>query len=246
MLKIRASALGAVMSEPKSIDPALLVGEYKKLHASRPKDDEAKAAKEAALRPLIDRTLSAGAKTFVENEAKQFVYGYRPHFSSRETDKGTIVEGQSIELYNSVFFTDHKKNTERRTNEWITGEPDIVCLRSRKIKDIKSSWSLATFPAIRSQGESSLYEWQLRAYMMLWPDEVDGAELAYCMVSTPEELIGYEPESLHLVEEIDPMLRITRLSFVRDLEKEDLIKTKCKAAQAYYELVIEQITQEHA
>lgn len=246
MLKIRASSLGLLMSEPKSIDPSLLVGEFAKVYASRPKDDAAKAEREAKLSHLWDKTLSAGAKTFVESQAKQFVYGYTPEFSSRETDKGTIVEGQSIELYNSVFFTDHKKNTERRTNEWLTGEPDIVCLRSRRIKDIKSSWSLATFPAIRASGESSLYEWQLRAYMMLWAEEVDASELVYCMVPTPEELIGYEPEQLHLVEHIDPMLRITRLIFQRDAAKEELIKTKCKAAQAYYELVIDQITEEHA
>lgn len=246
MLKIRASSLGLLMSEPKSIDPALLVGEFAKVYASRPKEEAAKAEREAILRPLWDKTLSAGAKTFVENQAKQFVYAYEPEFSSRETDKGTIVEGQSIELYNSVFFTDHKKNTERRTNEWLTGEPDIVCLRSRRIKDIKSSWSIATFPAIRASGESALYEWQLRAYMMLWADEVDAAELAYCLVSTPEELIGHEPEQLHIVEHIDPTLRITRLIFERDASKEDLIKTKCKAAQAYYELMIEQITTEHS
>lgn len=245
MLKVRASSLGLLMSEPKSIDPSLLVGEYAKVYASRPRDKAAKEKREATLRPLWAKTLSAGAKSYVEAQAKQFVYQFEPEFSSRETDKGTIVEAQSIELYNSVFFTDHKKNTERRTNEFLTGEPDIVCLRSRKVKDIKSPWSLATFPATRSAGENSLYEWQLRAYMMLWP-EVDMGELAYCMVPTPEELIGNEPECVHLVDHIDPMLRITRLEFLRDLEKEELIKTKCMAAQSYFELVLERIAEEHA
>jgi hypothetical protein len=246
MLKVRASSLGLLMTPAKSIDPALLVGEFAKLHKSRPSTNEGKAAKEAELAPLWDRTLSAGAKTFVEGLAKQFIYRYEPNISSKATDKGNIVEGQSIELYNSCFFTSHKKNAERRTIGHMTGEPDIVDRFGRKIIDIKSPWSLDTFPAIRSSGECPLYEWQGRAYMMLWPDEVDSFELAYCMVSTPEELIGHEDESLHIVDRIDPMLRVTRLTFERDATKEALINTKLKEAARYFELVIEQITEEHA
>src|SRR3546814_17941345 len=76
---------------------------------------------------------------------------------------------RSIELYNSVFFTDHKKNTERRTNDWITGECDIF--DGRTIKDIKSAWSLATFPKTPASAHDSGYEWQGRAYMWLWGAE---------------------------------------------------------------------------
>ena len=246
MLKIRASSLGLLMSEPKSIEPALLVGEYAEIYRSRPQKEEAKAEKEAALAPLWDRTLSAGAKTYIQEIAKQFVYGFEPEVSSKAMEKGQIVESASIELYNSVFFTSHKKNTERRTVGNLTGEPDIIDLQGRKIKDIKSSWSLDTFPAIRSAGECSLYEWQGRAYMKLWADEVDEFELAYCMVSTPEELIGHESECVHIVDHIDPTLRVTRLFFKRDLEKERLIDVKLKEADKYFELVIEQITEEHA
>lgn len=244
MLKIRASSLGLIMSEPKSIEPALLTGEFAKLYKSRPTKDEDKAAKEAALAPLWDQTLSAGAKTYIQELAKQFVYGFEPEVSSKAMEKGLIVEAQAIELYNSVFFTDHVKNTVRLTNEWITGEADIVCHATRTIKDIKSSWSLETFPATRAAGLDSGYEWQGRAYMMLW--DFDRFELAYCMVSTPEELIGYESEDVHIVDHIDPTLRVTRIQFERDLAKEELIKTKVKAAQSYFELVIEQITEEHA
>lgn len=246
MLKIRASSLGLIMAEPKSIDPALLVGEFAKIHKSRPSKDEDKAAKEAALAPLWDHTLSAGAKTHIQELAKQYVYRFEPSVTTKCMEKGLIVEDAAIELYNSVFFTSHVKNTERRTAGHLTGEPDIVDLAGRKIKDIKSCWSLDTFPAIRAAGECSLYEWQGRAYMKLWPDEVDEFELVYCMVSTPEELIGHEDEALHLVDHIDPTLRVTRLKFPRCPKKEALIDIKLKEAAKYFELVLEQIAEEHA
>lgn len=242
MLKIRASSLGLIMSEPKSIDPSFLVGEYAELYKKRSKTED----DQKALKPLWDKTLSAGAKSFIGELAKQFVYGFEPEVTTKYMEKGLIVEDQSIDLYNSVFFSSHKKNAERRTIGHLTGEPDIVDIRSREIIDIKSAWSLDTFPAIRSAGESSLYEWQGRAYMKLWAGEVDRFVLAYCMVSTPEELVGREPEDLHFVDHIDPTLRVTRLTFDRCLEKEALIDVKLKEANRYFELVIEQITEEHA
>src|ERR1700737_549012 len=105
MIKIRASALGEIMTDAKE------KGE----------------------------PLSKGAKTALEMMAKEFVYGFNEVISGKFMEKGIIVEDQSIALYNSVFFTDYKKNTERKTNEWITGECDIFT--GSKIIDIKSAWS---------------------------------------------------------------------------------------------------------
>lgn len=186
--------------------------------------------------------LSVGAKTYVEEAAKEFVYNYAASPSSKAMEKGTIVEPQAIELFNAVFFTSHVKNTERRENAWLTGECDIAA--RDEIIDIKSSWSLATFPATRASAECKLYEWQVRGYMMLW--DKPRARVAHCMVSTPEELIGYESDTLHLVEHIDPMLRVTVNRYDRCLEKEVLIKTKVEAAQRYFNQVIDQIAEEHA
>jgi len=70
-------------------------------------------------------TLSVGAKTYVEDLAKEFVYGYQKVVTSKEMEKGQLVEGHSIQLINDVFFTNYQKNTERRENDWITGECDI-------------------------------------------------------------------------------------------------------------------------
>lgn len=189
-----------------------------------------------------NEVLSVGAKTCIEKIAKQIVYGYDEEVSSKAMEKGILVEQQSIDLYNEVFFTNHVKNTVRKTNDWITGECDIAT--PRKIIDIKSSWSLATFPATAARGEDKTYEWQGRAYMWLW--DVDQFEIAYCLVNTPDELIGYEQQDLHYVDHINAELRVTRVQYTRDRELEDRIKQKVEDANLYLQAVIRQIADEHA
>jgi hypothetical protein len=186
--------------------------------------------------------LSVGAKTHIQQLAKEFVYGYDKRITSKYMDKGIQVEDQSIELLNSVLFTDYKKNTERKENDWITGECDIFT--GQMIYDIKSSWSLDTFPVLSSQGEDKTYEWQLRAYMWLW--NVDKAAIAYCLVNTPEELVGYENPAIHMVDHINPELRVTFVKYERDKSLEEKIQSKVEAARLYYQEVIEQISKEHS
>lgn len=207
MIKIRASALGDLMTDPKE----------------------------------KTEILSKGAKTVLDNMAKEFVYGFNEVISGKYMEKGIIVEDQAIELYNSVFFTNYKKNTERKTNDWLTGECDIFT--GDKIIDIKSSWSLPTFPATAEEGRDKGYEWQLRAYMMLW--NVDEAEIAYCMVNTPDELIKFEQEELHFVDHIPEHLRVTIVPYKREKELENKIKVKVEAAREYLANKVKQINQQH-
>ena len=188
-----------------------------------------------------DEILSAGAKTEIEKLAKQFVYGFDESISSKYMTKGIEVEDAAIELYNSVFFTSHVKNTERKSNDWIIGECDIYS--PSKVIDIKSPWSLATFPATAKTGMDKGYEWQGRAYMWLW--DVPAFEIAYCMVSTPESLIGYDDPALHYVDHITPSLRVTRVAYERDLALEEKIKQKVEAANSYMDLMVKQIASEH-
>lgn len=185
--------------------------------------------------------LSVGAKTYVTKLAKEMIYGYDEKVSSKYMDKGLIVEDESIDLYNAVHLTSHAKNTERKTNAWITGEADIVA--DDRIIDIKSSWCLTTFPVLADQGRDIGYEWQLRAYMMLW--DKPRADIAYCLVSTPDDLIGYESKQLHKVDHINRELRVTIVPYVRDTALEDKIKIKVQAARVYYDQVIQEISKQH-
>ena len=189
-----------------------------------------------------DEILSVGAKTAITKQAKEYVYGYDEKFSSKYTEKGLLSEDRSIDLLNSVLFTEYKKNTERKTNDWLTGEADLVT--PNQIIDIKSSWSLSTFPCLSAEGENKTYEWQLRAYMMLW--DLDHAQIAYCLVSTPDHLIGFEDKALHQVDHIAPELRVTLVSYKRDKALEDKIKLKVDEARKYYDKIVKQISDEHS
>lgn len=177
--------------------------------------------------------LSESAKKVVEDEIRALYFGVREKISSKPMQKGIECEQQSIELLNNVEFRLSKpyvKNTERRSNDWITGEYDIYDPDTKLIRDIKTSWSLATFPLFATNADD--YEWQMRGYMMLW--NCDAASVDYCLVDTPEHLIGYEQRELHIVSHIDPEKRVKSFVYHRDYEKEQRIKERCEQLQDYY------------
>lgn len=234
---IRCSSLGKIMPDAKSIDPALMTDEAKVIHAKKKRTD----VEQAVLDSLLMKTLSAGAKTYLKGLARQAVYGYRPELRTKYTDKGLIVEDRCIELYNSVMLSDAVKNTERRSNGWLTGECDF--LLPHKGVDIKGSWSLETFPVLSEDCHDSDYEWQMRGYMILFDRQE--WEVAFCMESTPPELIRFEQEDLHIVDHIPENLRVTTITYQRDAEKEARIETKCKAAMEYLAETIKRIKREH-
>jgi hypothetical protein len=161
-------------------------------------------------------------------------FGVREKTNTKPMQKGIECEQSSIDLLNNVEFRLSKpyvKNTERRSNEWITGECDIYDAETSLIRDIKTSWSMATFPLFATNADD--YEWQMRGYMWLW--DCDEASVDYCLVDTPEHLIGYEQRDLHIVSHIDPDKRVKSFVFERDFEKEHHIKYRCEQLQEYYE-----------
>ncbi|MCK4099148.1 hypothetical protein HCY45_08155 [Acinetobacter radioresistens] len=174
-------------------------------------------------------TLADGAMTFLEELASQVALDWEKDLDLRMVEKGRIVEDAAIQLYNDVNFTTYVKNTERKSTELITGECDIDDPENSLIIDIKSSWSKATHPYVLHLGGKKGYEWQLRAYMHLW--DRNKAQLAYCLVDTPYELLGYEDEKLHEVSHIDMALRVTMLDLERDTIKEKQMLAKAKTAK---------------
>lgn len=186
--------------------------------------------------------LSETAKSYIEKLVKEHVFNYYEQINTKPIVKGRQVEPYSIDLYNDVFFTNFTKNTERRENEFITGEPDLI--GDDIIIDIKSSWSLATFPITYKTAYNPIYEWQLRCYMALW--EKPKARLAYCMVDTPMDLISYEQAEIHEVEHIDPIKRIYTIDFERDLELESQMYEKLKHAQDYFNEILNEFNKRAA
>jgi hypothetical protein len=176
--------------------------------------------------------LSETAKSEMIKIAKEDYYGYSSQMTNKYVEKGIEVEDISIELLNTIKFADYKKNTERLTNDFLTGEADINDEKNDEIIDIKSSWSLETFPALPSDINIKDYEMQLRGYMMLY--NRSKASVCYCMVTTPQGLIMYENKLLHEVDHINPFKRVTMLTIERDLEIEKQIEERCKLAIEFY------------
>ena len=188
--------------------------------------------------------LSVGAKTYIRELVAQEIFGVEFEFSSKETTKGNEVEPESIALLNRVRGLDLTKNTERKSNDFITGECDLFDAPGNRGHDLKSSWSIATFPICVKDCEDRLYEWQMRGYMALW--DADEWEVNYCLVDTPDRLIGFEPLQLHCVDHIPESMRLTTWTVTRDLEKEAAIYEKVKHARAYYADVIAEFDRTHA
>jgi hypothetical protein len=195
--------------------------------------------------PKTGTGLSVTAQTALDCMAKEMVYGFNEVVDSKEMRKGIECEQASIDLLNRVLFERYVKNTERRTNDSITGEPDIVA--PSLIRDIKSAWSLKTFPATKERvleiAKKSGYDWQGRAYMALW--DLPEFSLDYCLTSTPEDLRRYEQVELHQVDHIAPHLRVTSATIKRDMGLERKIWDKVGLAREYLTRAVEQIKQDH-
>lgn len=235
----RPHMVGALMTCPVSMDMNLLNAAEQAIYRKKNRSDEEKLMVEE----FWDRGLSKGAKTELTNIAKGVLYGFKKEVSSKEMDKGILCEQDSIDLYNRVNFTRYTKNTERITNDILSGEPDIWVPKVKTI-DTKTSWSLDTFPVLSADCHDAMYEWQGRAYMLL--ADVLEHEVAFCMVSTPDDLIPrWEQVELHKVSHIDPALRITRIIYKRDVAKENKLIRKCRDAQKYIKEVTDMIYADH-
>lgn len=164
----RCSALGYLMTEPQS-----------------------KAAKDAG-------ELSESCKTHLVDVYVSTKYGRQTDISNKYTEKGLMVEEDSITLYSRVKKSFFKKNEEHLHNEYIKGTPDMFVgpdiHHAVKIIDTKSSWDIFSFFRARTSALNKMYYWQLQGYMALTGACM--ATVAYCLVNTPEVLISDEKRRL--------------------------------------------------
>ena len=192
---------------------------------------------------LKEGPLSVGARTYIRELAAQEIFGVDFEVSSKEMEKGIMVEQASIDLFNRVRGLSLVKNTERRSNDFLTGECDLFNAPVRRGHDLKSSWSAKTFPISTVDCEDKLYEWQMRGYLALW--DAKEWEVNYALVDTPDKLIGFEPLQMHVVSHIPEHMRLTTWCIQRDPEKEAAIYQKVMHARAYFAQVVEQFDVSH-
>lgn len=154
-MKIRCSALGKIMTAPRS----------------------------------KSEVLSQTAKSYIEELAKEHLFGIKKVFKSRYTDKGNEVEEQAIELTEDVLgFEFLTKNEKYFENDYIKGTPDVIT--TSLIIDVKSSWSGETFPFFETELPNKDYYYQVMGYM--WLTGKKDALISYCLINTPEEIVNDE------------------------------------------------------
>jgi hypothetical protein len=192
---------------------------------------------------LKEGPLSKGTKSFIREVAAQQILGVDFEFTSKETEKGNLCEGDSIALLNRVRGLSLEKNTERRRNEWVSGECDLFDPVSREGFDLKTSWSVKTFPILPADCEKVEYEYQARCYMALW--DAPRWHIAYCLVDTPDHLIGYDPIQMHLVSHIPEHMRLTVWTIERDKDIEQAMWEKVRHARDYYRQVVAEFDKTH-
>lgn len=136
--KIRCSAIGQIMTEPKT-----------------------KADKEAG---KLSKTCLAYVHEWIKEQPE--FYERSVHFSNKYTIKGHECEDESIKFASGYYeWGNVSKNEKYFENDFLTGTPDVILPES--VEDIKNSWSQKTFPLFATEIPIDGYGWQLQGYMEL-------------------------------------------------------------------------------
>lgn len=220
--KIRCSAIGNIMTEPKTI-----------------KDKEA-------------GKLSATCITYVQDwiKSQPEFYNRYHEFTSKYTEKGNQCEDSSIEYASRVYgWKNVKKNTEYRENEFLTGTADVILTDS--VEDIKNSFSDKTFPLFENEIPIDGYGWQLLGYCELF-DKKQGGLIYTLMDAPEELIdreayykaksLGYDETPIEIYDEVKKHmtysdlrdeLRIKRFFIDADKAKMQLVYDKVEKIRNY-------------
>lgn len=271
VFKISASQCGKIMSgaDGKSVKQRLeelrieieeretKVLEMKPTLKTYPKQLEMLERRKAEYLELLPRenepNLSKTCITYLRKWADEKIYKRKVQFSSKQTDKGNLVEDASID-YASIHLEWGlvSKNLERFSNEWAHGEPDLVL--ENEVPDIKSSYTHETFPLYSPELENKDYEWQDLVYQ--WLTGIQKGSIVFVLTSMPDEMIrrearfskqlpeGYTEQEYEefaaqfRYDELPPYLRIKQYDVEYNEEKIEAIKTRVNECRKYIETVL--------
>ena len=196
----RCSALGALFTEPKL-----------------------KADKDAG-------ELSATAKSYLVKYYIEEYWGRRKDISTKQMQKGILCEPELIVMLGEIDGRPYEKNLERKCNEWITGEPDIIY--EDIVIDGKASWDAETFLPnllIKMKKDGKIdkdYYCQLQGYM--WLFDKPKARLSYGLINAPESLINKERyyllSNMDVVTEESPEFRLAEMELLMNMTFDDIPK----------------------
>lgn len=219
-LLFRSSANGYLMTEPqgksnleKWLEACANLDKYRADYDAM-KNKETKTAKNKAAQ--IEKTARLVDELYIIKDKKELAetvkthlvdifasehYGRKEEINSKFLTKGNVREEDSITLLSRVHKKFYKKNSQKLSNEFIKGEPDLFegeeILKATHTLDTKTSWSLHTFLRAKHKTLDSMYYWQGQSYMGL-----TGATqhtVVYCLVNGTDTAINDEKRKLSFV-----------------------------------------------
>ena len=198
--KCRSSSLGHILTVVNNIS-AKQKEQIKKLQTRKddPKQNALTPAMEDTLKTLIAQrdkpdVLPQGVETHLDNVFRSEFWGRRRLLFNKFLDKGNLCEDDSIGLKSQIDGFFYTKNEDHFENAFIKGTPDNI---QENVKDIKSNYDQETFDKAEL---TSLYEWQVKAYIWLMLNNKVltswRGKLVYCLVNNPIHQIINEKNSL--------------------------------------------------
>ena len=199
-------------------------------------------------------TISKTTATFLQQWYKEQLYDRRKEFTSKYTEKGLLMESESISYLESTNadFGFLLKNEQWFENDFMHGTPDVVL--SDRIIEMKNSWDCFTFPLFDTEPDKG-YEWQVQAYMELTGRKQ--ATIAYMLMNTPDVIIdkairskmyelGTDEIDVELeqsimdsmrYDNISPKLRIKLFNVQYDPDAIEQIRVRVEECRAYLETI---------
>lgn len=220
-IKFRASSWGNLMTEPQS-----------------------KADKDAG---RISKTCQ---KELIKIYCQE-IYCRKKDITTKQMDKGTQAEEDSITLFSRVEKKMFYKNQEQLENEWFKGHVDIYegdnVREAISVWDIKSRWELETFMPKLTEEVDNGEELQLQVYFDLTGAKYGG--IANTLVDCPLNILMQEkqrllysmnvatefsPEYIKAAEELEKLLTFPDIDYrerviKQEVQRNDEIIEKMKA-----------------
>lgn len=133
--------------------------------------------------------ISKTAISYVHDWLKESIYGIKKDFTSKYTEKGTLLEDEAIDK--AITWLDLPlvlKNETRFEDDYFTGSPDLIL--EDEIIDIKLPWDAFTFPLFEDELPEKDYFYQVQIYMHLTGKKK--ARVVFLLLNTPEEIAKWE------------------------------------------------------
>lgn len=193
--KIRCSAINRIASEAREKTIYLVGGKeittakYNKIVDSVLASGDTSLIKYIEIKKELSQSgLSSGSETYCKEWIKENVYGRSNYVETKYTNKGIDAEEEALNiLVRALKLGMVYKNTERKTDEFKTGEIDF--LHNDVIYDNKSSYSFQTFPMFETKLDR-VYEDQQKGYLHLWNKKI--SRVCYTLVDTPIDMLANE------------------------------------------------------